>query len=570
MSERDIFSRGDETARQPETSSIKLPVSARAKRVQLASLWAAYGDALGWISELTNSAGLERRTRGRPLTEPIAWTRRVGGRSGVNANLPQGCYSDDTQLRLATSRAIRQDGFDVEAFAKVELPVWLSYGLGGGKSTIAAAEHLSQSGSTWWRNRFNGWTRSGGNGAAMRIQPHVWSSRNPEQPESYLVDVVRNAVCTHSHPTGMIGAVLHAQCVAYALTAGNAPSPDDLQGMLAAADELPGMIDRDRELAYWRIAFEEDAGSFHEAWTHGLDEARRAIATVTRIVQGTGEERYSTVIDGLGLREPARLGSGLLTSIAAAALAWSEPRPAEAMHIAANALGTDTDTIATMAGAILGATTDAVPAVDVLDGDLVRRDGDRLATIAAGGDPLGHRYPDLMHWVPPKARADALACARGGGLVVRGLGPATQLEDEDVLVRNRFRWRWVRLSFGQTLLIKGRERLPYDEAVPAREPRRDGPRTRPDDTELVGGESQRQRPYRRGRAPTRPVEGIGSSPDAHDIQDVVAYAREHVNDDETIGKVLRRVVRKGSAGQIAGFVAALVELLRESNLERRS
>ena len=28
---------------------------------------------------------------------------------------------------------------DVEAFAKVELPLWLSYGLGGGKSTSAAA-----------------------------------------------------------------------------------------------------------------------------------------------------------------------------------------------------------------------------------------------------------------------------------------------------------------------------------------------------------------------------------------------------------------------------------------------
>ena len=42
----------------------------------------------------------------------------------------------------------------------------------------------------------------------MRIQPHVWAAAALERPESYLVDVVRNAVCTHSHPIGILGAVL--------------------------------------------------------------------------------------------------------------------------------------------------------------------------------------------------------------------------------------------------------------------------------------------------------------------------------------------------------------------------
>ena len=78
----------------------------------------------------------QEETGGAPLDKPIAWKRRIGGRSGVTVTLPRGCYSDDTQLRLATGRAIRSDGFDVEAFAKVELPLWLSYGLGGGKSTV--------------------------------------------------------------------------------------------------------------------------------------------------------------------------------------------------------------------------------------------------------------------------------------------------------------------------------------------------------------------------------------------------------------------------------------------------
>ena len=469
MSEPDIFSLGDAVGREPGSPSSNGPTPAeRRVRTQRAALWAAYGDALGWISELTDSAGLRRRTGDKPLTEPVAWKRRIGGRSGVTASLPQGCYSDDTQLRLATSRAIRSDGFDVEAFAKVELPVWLSYGLGGGKSTSAAATQLAQRSSTWWRNRFKGWTLSGGNGAAMRIQPHVWAARAAEDAENYLLDVVRNAVCTHSHPTGLMGAVLHAQCVAHALVCGKLPLPADLEDAVRVAGRLPEMLETDRELTFWRVAFEEEAGDFGEAWATALTEADRAVSVAAACSGGTGKERYRTIVDGLQLRDPARRGSGMLTAVAAAALAWCEPRAAEAMCIAANSLGTDTDTIATMSGAILGATVTADPPVDVLDAGVIRRDADRMAEIAVGGHPPHHRYPDLMRWLAPRTRSDALARSKNGGLVVRGLGRGTQLTEENDLVAHGFRWRWVRLDCGQTLLVKGRERLPCSEGM--REP----------------------------------------------------------------------------------------------------
>ena len=466
MSEPDIFSRSNAVGVDPVAPDESSPMAReRRSRIQRAALWAAYGDALGWISELTDSAGLRRRTGGRPLTEPVAWKRRIGGRSGVTALLPQGCYSDDTQLRLATSRAIRSDGFDVEAFAKVELPVWLSYGLGGGKSTNAAAAHLALPSSIWWRNRFKGWTRSGGNGAAMRIQPHVWASRTPEYAESYLPDVVRNAVCTHSHSTGLLGAVLHAQCVGRALVSGKVPLPAVLEDAIDIASRLPEVIEKDRELTFWRVAIEEEAGDFSEAWATALSEARGAVSIAAACDGGTGEKRYQTIVDGLKLRDPARRGSGVLTAVAAAALAWCEPRAVEAMRIAANTLGTDTDTIGSMAGAILGATVDTDPPVDVLDATLVRSDADRLADIAAGRNPVNHQYPDLMRWQAPKTRSDVLACSKDGELVVHGLGRATPLKEEAELVAQRFRWRWVRLDCGQTLLVKGRERLPCCDYV---------------------------------------------------------------------------------------------------------
>ena len=405
MTNGDLFSETGENARKDPARSA--PGAERAVRIERSSLWAAYGDAIGWISELTDEAGLRRRTGGAELCRPTSWYRRIGGRSGVRVSLPAGCYSDDSQLRLATSRAIRPDGFDVEAFAKVELPVWLSYGLGGGKSTSAAAAHLVRPRSVWWDNRFRGWTQSGGNGAAMRIQPHVWASRSPAEPASFLPDVVRNAVCTHSHPTGILGAVLHALCVAHAVHLGRPPSPNELPAFMETVACLPEVIADDTELGFWRLAFEREAGDLDAAWRRAVDELQHSIRTAATC-KVRGKDGYAAVVDSLNLRDPGRRGNGMLTALAAAALAWCEPHPEEAMRIAANALGTDTDTIATMAGAMLGAAADADPPVEVLDIGLFRSEARRLAQIAAGETPASHAYPDLLRWKPPKTRADAL------------------------------------------------------------------------------------------------------------------------------------------------------------------
>ncbi|KEP74534.1 hypothetical protein HR12_08320, partial [Microbacterium sp. SUBG005] len=120
-------------------------------------LWAAWADALGFISELTTAENLRRRTQGRDLVRPMPWSRIVGGRMGVRVGLPEGCYSDDTQLRLSTSRAISNHGFDVEAFARVELPVWPSYALGGGRASKAAAAAMTKQQANWANNFFDGW-----------------------------------------------------------------------------------------------------------------------------------------------------------------------------------------------------------------------------------------------------------------------------------------------------------------------------------------------------------------------------------------------------------------------------
>ena len=203
-----------------------------------------------------------------------------------------------------------------------------------------------------------------------------------------------------------------------------------------------------------------ESGPFGDAWNCAIEECRDAVRIAGASASNKqAAKRYAALVEGLKLRDPARRGSGMLTAIASVGLLWCEPAPEEAMRIAANELGTDTDTIATMAGALLGATADAEPPIDVLDAELFRSEADRLTKIAHGGKPERHQYPDLLRWTAPGRRADTLVCTRDGGLYVRGLGPAKVVSDPESSSRGDFQWQWLALESGQTLLIKRRMKL---------------------------------------------------------------------------------------------------------------
>lgn len=523
--------------------------TARLTQTRRSALWAAYGDALGWISELTDAAGLKRRTGGAPLHLLIEWKRRVGGRDGITVSLPKGCYSDDSQLRLATSRAIRADGFDVEAFAKVELPVWLGYALGGGKSTSAAALNLAKPRAPWFANAFKGWTKSGGNGAAMRIQPHVWATHSPQDVESFIPDVVRNAICTHSHPTGLIGAVLHALSLAHTAAKGHPPSPDEFLTSTKVAAQLLDIVADDPEIGYWRTAFERESGAFDQAWMLAIAESREVISAADNsAMKLSAAERYADVVERLALRKPQCRGSGLLTSVAALSLAWSERSPEEALRIAANAIGTDTDTIATMAGAILGMVTDHEPSEDVLDADLFRSDASRLTDLAFGRKAPFHRYPDLLQWSAPKTHADTLTRDIDGNLRVAGLGYAKPIGNAITSAAKEFSWRWIRLESGQTLLVKHRKDLAYSEKEPNMS-------TSPD-VNNVKKDVRAADPFAQIKTLPLADERKQAQQENLDMQSALQYLKEHIDDDRRVGHALRKIAQKGTTAEYLEFTAA--------------
>jgi ADP-ribosylglycohydrolase len=440
-------------------------------RVVSSAIWAAYGDALGFITEFRDANGVKRKFSGEGVTRPLAWERRVGGKFGPTVELPAGCYSDDTQLRLATSRAIRGDGtFDVEAFAKVELPVWLAYHLGAGRGTKAAARNLERKDVTWYSNFFvddgTNYVHSGGNGAAMRIQPHVWSEPRERKGTSALaLNVFRNAITTHGHPRGFLGALFHAQCLSMAVRDGRIADPNAWMRFTDSFEQVTELVSSDEHLdRVWRPTWEQQSRqSLRDAIQTVQGEHREDIKVAAERLFGRSHprEEYHEILREIGGLKKETMGSGTKSALLAAVLSYlcRDIGVEEAIVVASNELGSDTDTIATMTGALLGSISTVAPKIAPQDSEYLIREAERLAGISEGVHGPSFRYPDLLYWRAPKTQLDAVGSVNGG-VGVAGLGPASPAGRlAKAPKQQNVGWEWLQLSFGQTVLAKRRAKL---------------------------------------------------------------------------------------------------------------
>lgn len=444
----------------------------RLASTRASAAWAAWGDALGFITELTDAPGLKHRAGVERVDEPRPWRRRVGGRMGVQAALPAGAYSDDTQLRLASGRAIRGDGeFDVDSFARVELVAWQAYHLGAGRGSKAAAVGMSRTEARWSQNTFatkdSRYVDVGGNGAAMRIQPHVWSAPDLNDPTRVLRRVLRDTVCTHGHPVGIVGAAFHALCLMVTMSQGAVPDPSRWSHLVDMAGTITDAIASDDDLgSLWRPAWELAAErplapALREA-LKGLDAHLGRVRLVLQSHHENSEAEYRAVLNAVGGLEPATRGSGIGTAVAALALAATATveDPVAALQIAANTLGSDTDTIATMAGALIGAVIADRPPTQFQDARYVDLEAYRMHTIAVGdGSSLPtFRYPDLFKWTPPRSALDLVGETPDGTLALAGIGPLRQTgpEARGVGSRSPSVYQWMELPFGQTVFVRFR------------------------------------------------------------------------------------------------------------------
>jgi ADP-ribosylglycohydrolase len=429
------------------------------------ALWAAWGDAAGFPAELAGDhATLQRRFDG-DATLGGPWRRRIGGRMGPTVDLPAGTYSDDTQLRMAVARCIREPGrFDVEAFSKIELPVFLSYELGAGRGTKSAARALCKRAARWYANFYDkptAYVDGGGNGAAMRIQPHVWAAPSA-RPDSYLPAVLRDTVSTHGHPRALLGSALHAIALGSALHQQQLPEPGRWAGMIDYLESLPDLLGADDQLrGRWLPQWHERAGvPFAEALAGARAELRCRADVATDLALDSShdlERRYGQLLRSLGGFDPATRGAGDTSALLALWLAWcGQHQPQQTIAMAAGAVGSDTDTVATMAGALLGAVADHEPDDPIADRDLHVAEARRLHALSVGEHTESFPHPDPLHWEPPQALSDALGTIDGVA-VIAGLGPVTL--EGDLIRGKQGSWQWASTHYGQRVLVKRRDEL---------------------------------------------------------------------------------------------------------------
>ncbi|HEV3070111.1 MAG TPA: ADP-ribosylglycohydrolase family protein [Solirubrobacteraceae bacterium] len=543
----------------------------RRAAIRRSALWAAWGDALGFMTERANAARVRQRTGQDRVEQTKPWQRKIGGRTGPTVTLPAGCISDDTQLRLSTCRAIRGDGaFDVEPFAKIELATWPAYALGAGLGSTAAANNLKRRDVTWDTNFFDtkrsNYMQGGGNGAAMRIQPHVWSAASPGDHDA---DVLVNAVVTHGHPRGIVGALFHAACLDATLRSGSILGPGEWAKIAdQAAARVVELAHDDHRLAeVWLGAWEDHSEqTFAEAVTQTVGELQDALKLCTTVLIEDQKAAYARAVEALDARGEERGSAIKSAALALLAAHLYQGRPEEALIRCANELWTDTDTIATMAGALLGLTAGDEPMGAIADRDVTVMEADRMAAIAEGQTVPSFPYPSLVTWSSPKAQLDSVV-ADGDQLQLAGLGPAGVVEQ---VFRDTGKtpstWEWLRLWFGQQVLIRRRPR-PGPLSESHRVQQMPSYLIAPPPPQDTGQLSLRDDPSPTRITPNRPAL------DDRDLHELTEYVIDSGFDEHVIGEALLMLARRpGGINDAIGFAAIIAKAAatRQDRERRRS
>lgn len=371
------------------------------ERIEGALTFSAIGDALGWPTEFGRYPASVRDKFGKNwVTDFVPWKKFVGGRFwGYEEQIGEGEYSDDTQLTLSVARCIDDTGsFDVEKFAYLELPSWILYEKGGGRSIKAAARHIiSKKGIDWRTNfyRINSgqgpallYEDAGANGAAMRVLPLAIVNINNN--EKLIRECFANAIVTHGHSRAILGAILYGCLLRFLLT-----------NRLVSAGEVTEYLKETvhgwtHSLAGWEVA---------SVWRADWDRQSTSGKTLRDSIKETNEEavEYLDQISShlgidhkdyylrVGALDRRTKGSGLATVLTAAYMFLKYlDEPDTALIEAVNTIGSDTDTIGYFIGGLFGAYKgmSAVPSnwlTKLQDRDYFKRTATALRLTLLGG-----------------------------------------------------------------------------------------------------------------------------------------------------------------------------------------
>lgn len=420
-------------------------------------LGAAVGDALGWPQEVRGGlvGGQKERDRAAPRPEFRSWTRYAGHYSRRYLDpVHAGEYSDDTQLLLAAARSCLAGERWWERLTEVELPTWPLYQRGGGGAVLSAAASWADGRPPW---RKDGPARAqavekryrdaGANGVAMRIAPHVlWA----ETSDDLVRRIVLDGITTHGHPRALVGALVYAFALRDAASSRTTHGFGDSVEAAAA-----GLVDADRALRVlptdWGTA--HDLERFAVTWQDTNKETSQLLELIADSLHRGAMSNPEITLERLGCTDPKINGAGTVSAAAAIYLASRfAARPQGGLLTAAFLRKGDTDTLASLTAAILGALHDTSwlgnLAVEVQDANYIARLADRSAA----------RVADSAKW--PTHRPNALRRTLNDALISRRAfhsefpdGRQYHVDDFVLLHDRRVQRARLFLDDGQTALV---------------------------------------------------------------------------------------------------------------------
>ena len=340
-------------------SQSRAPILPLAK-AEGAFLALAAGDALGWPQEMPrNVQGNSANTVSHVEFEK--WTRRSGGRfQPYEEVIHPGDYSDDTQLTLAVARSRTNHGSAWwKALTRVELPLWTLYERGGGGATKRAANAWTSGHPPWKSNNREGvrqYFDAGGNGVAMRVLPHALFLAGQANAADLMHDVVLDGSATHGHPRALVGAIVYAYAAWLLVRRSSTLRFGELlDTLIDGAPEWRGFPKSSRDGGSWFEAANEATGARYGAiWERTAWEMRELLEKARKGLQAGALADDHAVLKDLGCFGRAK-GAGTSSAAGAAYLAARHAaQPTQGILRAAFEKGADTDTLAAMAGGLMG------------------------------------------------------------------------------------------------------------------------------------------------------------------------------------------------------------------------
>jgi ADP-ribosylglycohydrolase/catechol 2,3-dioxygenase-like lactoylglutathione lyase family enzyme len=336
-----------------------MPAKFKSGKAVGAMLGAACGDALGWPNERIGKSKAPKQPQGR-LHEFRKWARRSGGRFFPYEEIIEaGEYSDDTQLILCLSRSLLKDKKWFEFYTHVELPFWSLYERGGGGATKRAVDSWTDGIEPWNINRkpqdVKRYFDAGGNGVAMRALPHALYLSEKDFSE-IATSIFMDGITTHGHPRALLGALVYGFALWSALRKDTKLGYGELIEKIISNEAAWASIPaHDEFFPEWISQAEKHLKDYQKLWSAAKDEILKYLEICKSELSKGALSFDDDALEKLQCFNKQISGAGTVAAIASVYLASRYAAdPINGVIKAAFAIGSDTDTIASMAGGLLG------------------------------------------------------------------------------------------------------------------------------------------------------------------------------------------------------------------------